>query len=126
MNARNEGNSGVQNLARLCRVIGYKDTQYFGQFDQDGSYGDLIEFLSDNMGAIELIKGFIEDNFPNKFNENFEEMSRIFNDSNLSWEEKYELIFSLDRPDFEYYDPDTSYEEDVIALVRAWTEYKNR
>lgn len=47
-------------------------------------------------------------------------------ESNLSWETKYDLIFSerLSRRIFglirlDYCDPDTSYEEDVKAFVEA-------
>ena len=52
-------------------------------------------------------------------------------ESNLSWEAKYDLIFSpnLSRKvfdicrGFDYYDPDTTYEEDVMAFYNAFTEY---
>lgn len=57
-----DGTKGVENLARLCNGIGYKDTQYFGQFAPDGSYGDLIEFLQDNPGAVEAVVNFIREN----------------------------------------------------------------
>ena len=51
--------------------------------------------------------------------------------SDLSWEAKYDLIFSanLSRKvfdiaiGFDYYDPDTTYEEDVMAFYYAFTEY---
>ena len=50
--------------------------------------------------------------------------------SNLSWEAKYDLIFSpeLSRRVFElarfnYYDPDATYEEDVMAFFNAFKEY---
>ena len=59
---RFEGRTGVENLARICRLLGYKDTTYFGQFSSQASYGDLIEFLEDNPGAIEAIVDFIRDN----------------------------------------------------------------
>lgn len=49
--------------------------------------------------------------------------------SGLSWETKYDLIFSerLSRRVFgiihlEYYDPDTSHQEDVTAFVEAFNE----
>lgn len=50
--------------------------------------------------------------------------------SDLDWELKYNLIFSDDisREMYnldlvpEYYDPDSSYEDDVLAFVRAVTE----
>lgn len=59
---RTEGEAGVKNLARLCRLIGYKDNTYFGQFE-NGCYGDLIHFLEDNNGAVEAIVEFIKENF---------------------------------------------------------------
>lgn len=52
--------------------------------------------------------------------------------SNLSWKEKYEVVFSTNRNqiepllkpyEFEYYDPDTTYEEDAKAYVYALQEF---
>ena len=48
----------------------------------------------------------------------------------LDWEDRYDMIFALRVQDpirdlgwtFEYYDPDTTYEEDVKALVGYLTE----
>ena len=47
-------------------------------------------------------------------------------DSDLTWDEKYDLIFSEeisktvhDLIKLDYYDPDTSYEVDVQAFVQA-------
>lgn len=51
----NEGRRGVENLCKLARVIGYKDTQYFGQLSNGSSIGDLIEFFEDNSGAIDAV-----------------------------------------------------------------------
>lgn len=50
--------------------------------------------------------------------------------SSASWETKYEAVFNEDVslrmralcPSFDYYDPDTSYEEDVRAFQRAASE----
>jgi hypothetical protein len=56
-----EGNTGVKNLCRIANAIGYKDTMYFGQFHQNGSYGDLINFLEDNPGAVDAVKEWIID-----------------------------------------------------------------
>lgn len=60
---------------------------------------------------------------------------RIFN-SEIEWEAKYDQIFEraprvreLCREagqDIDYYDPDTSYEEDVRAYVQALLELKER
>jgi len=51
--------------------------------------------------------------------------------SDMSWEAKYDMIFSKDisrkvfdiAPGFNYYDPDTSYEEDVTAFFNSFKEY---
>lgn len=60
--------------------------------------------------------------------------TNIVESSALSWEQKYELIFnkSMSREVFSwfkgvglelnYYDPDTSYEEDVRAFMFAFDE----
>lgn len=60
----------------------------------------------------------------------WERMNKIFDSETLGWEEKYELIFSdrisrfvFDNCSLDYYDPDTSYEEDVKAFVNAFNEY---
>lgn len=54
-------------------------------------------------------------------------------DSNLEWDEKYDLIFSedisltvFDLIKLDYYDPDTSYEEDVQAFVQALKDKVSR
>lgn len=47
------------------------------------------------------------------------------------WEELYDKVFSEeisrqvfnDFPDFHYYDPDTTYQEDVCAFIDAFCEY---
>lgn len=57
-----EGSTGVKNLCKLVRALGYKDPMYFGQFDSNASYGDLIEFLEDNPGACEKIVEWVEEN----------------------------------------------------------------
>lgn len=49
----------------------------------------------------------------------------IANSKNITWKSKFDLVFSesISRrvfhlyPDFKYYDPDTSYEDDVMAFV---------
>lgn len=50
-------------------------------------------------------------------------------ESNLDWDDKYALIFSDDISSkvfklchLEYYDPDTTYEEDTLAFYRALTQ----
>lgn len=54
------GRKGVENLARVARVLGYKDPQYFGQF-QGGAFGDLIDFFEDNPGALEAVVDWISE-----------------------------------------------------------------
>lgn len=56
--------------------------------------------------------------------------NKIYNDNSLSWEDKYDKIFSdkisrkvFDLISLDYYDPDTSYEEDVSAFMSAFNEY---
>jgi hypothetical protein len=68
---RNEGSTGVENLCKLARTLGYKDSQYFGQF-KDGCYGDLINFLEDNPGCIEAIKEWIGENGCDEWKEGLE------------------------------------------------------
>jgi hypothetical protein len=53
------------------------------------------------------------------------QVNQIF-ESNVSWEVKYDLIFSKhlsgkinDLITLDYYDPDTDYKEDVTAFVTA-------
>lgn len=56
------------------------------------------------------------------------EVQRIC-DTDASWEMKYELVFSKELSgrlqalySLDYYDPDTTYEEDVLAFCRAVNE----
>lgn len=55
--------------------------------------------------------------------------SDIFNDNSLDWEEKYDQIFSeeISKRVFalvrlDYCDPDTTYQEDVTAFMKAFDE----
>jgi hypothetical protein len=55
-------------------------------------------------------------------------VNEIYN-SDIDWEEKYDLIFTksvslyvIREISLDYYDPDTSYEEDVKAFVNAFNE----
>ena len=50
-------------------------------------------------------------------------------ETDASWETKYDLVFSKDLSgrlrelaQFDYYDPDTTYREDVLAFCRAVNE----
>ena len=58
---RFEGEEGVRNLARVSHCLGYLDSTHFGQF-QGACYGDLIQFLADNPGAVEAVLDFIRNN----------------------------------------------------------------
>ena len=57
--------------------------------------------------------------------------AEIIVESDMSWEEKYDLIFSSEISQkvcklargFDYYDPDTTYEEDVMAFFNSFKEY---
>lgn len=58
----------------------------------------------------------------------YKECVRIVNSHSLSWEAKYDLIFSDNICQktsglFQWYDPDTSYEEDVKAFYNAFRDY---
>lgn len=66
-----EGSRGVENLCKLVRAIGYRDSMYRMQF-RDGCIGDLIEFLEDNPGAIESIVTWIGDHDIQEWKENLE------------------------------------------------------
>lgn len=59
----------------------------------------------------------------------YEKADRIRWADDLTSDEKYDLIFSKDisqRVSFDYYDPDTSYEEDVHAFMRGFEEYVDK
>ena len=60
-----EGERGVESLCQIVRVIGYKDPMHRIQLSSKASLGDLMEFLSDNPGAIEAVVNWIgEQNVP--------------------------------------------------------------
>lgn len=61
---RYEGTSGVKNLEKLLGAMGYDKGNYIG-------YGnELINFLSDNPGAIEAILNFIDESDVPEWKEN--------------------------------------------------------
>jgi len=68
---RNDGHTGVKNLCHLVHAIGYRDDQ-FGQFDQNGSYGNLINFLEDNPGAVETLINWLSQQQNDDWRENIE------------------------------------------------------
>jgi len=58
--------------------------------------------------------------------------NEIYNSEFFTWEEKYDQIFSekISKKVFnliklDYYDPDTSYQEDVQAFMSAFNERVN-
>lgn len=66
------------------------------------------------------------------------QIRRVF-ESDLSWENKYEIMFDVRglrararaafveaNVRFEYFDPDTSYEDDVRAFARAFEDHYTR
>lgn len=66
---------------------------------------------------------------------NYEDKNKIYERakriiaSDLEWEEKYDMIFSEEisrKFSLDYYDPDTSYEEDVMAFMNALDEYMRK
>jgi ATP:corrinoid adenosyltransferase len=56
----------------------------------------------------------------------YDKAKKIYEAKDLEAEEKYDMIFSDEisrKVNFDYYDPDTSYEEDVAAFMRGFEEY---
>lgn len=66
---------------------------------------------------------------------NYQEKEKIYQRakkivaSDLEWEDKYDMIFSDEvskKVRFDYYNPDTSYQEDVEAFVYGFEEYMEK
>jgi len=64
----------------------------------------------------------------------FTELQQVYKDakeifeSSISWKAKYDLIFSDNiskKVSFDWYDPDTSYEEDVTSFMKGFDSYMN-
>jgi hypothetical protein len=56
----------------------------------------------------------------------YDKAKKIYEAEDLDDEEKYDMIFSDEisrKVSFDYYDPDTTYEEDVAAFMRGFEEY---
>jgi len=56
----------------------------------------------------------------------YDKAKKIYEAEDLDDEEKYDMIFSDEisrKVSFDYYDPDTSYEEDVAAFMRGFEEH---
>lgn len=88
----------------------------------------------DEEGFIDTIKealslGFLDDDKELSYEEKntiFERAKRIVDSEELTWEKKYDLIFSneiSDQFDLDYYDPDCDYEDDVRAFMNALEDY---
>lgn len=81
--SRFEGTSGVKNLEKLLKSLGYSRGNYVG-------YGnEIINFLSDNPGAIEAILNFIVETNDKNWNESLIEdlPEDCFNESDEEKEE---------------------------------------
>ena len=62
-------------------------------------------------------------------NKIYQRAKRIVDNSILSWEEKYDLIFSDEiskKFKFDWYDPDCGYQEDVMGYMSGFDEYMSR
>jgi len=66
---------------------------------------------------------------------NYQEMVEIYQkakrivSSKLDWEDKYDMIFSDEiskKFKFDWFDPDTSYKEDVLAFMVGFDEYMKK
>jgi len=66
---------------------------------------------------------------------NYEEINEIYQKakrivaSDLDWKEKYDMIFSDEismKVQFDYYDPDMDYEDDVLAFMNGFDEYMKK
>ncbi len=88
--------------------------------------GEIVESLE------EWYEGAMESNEEAGGAGGFDELSRVYREANsiyeskLSDEAKYDLIFSKkisQKVPFSWYDPDTSYEEDVRYFMNAFREY---
>jgi len=75
-----EGTRGVKNLCKLVHALGYVDKMYFGQFE-GASYGDLINFLEDNPGAIQSIVEWIRNSSVDEWKECLESETEYDEDS---------------------------------------------
>lgn len=73
----------------------------------------------------------MEDNDEYKLNIIIDKMDKIMNNDKYTWGDKYKRFFGPGGlcndlkqiyPDFDWYDPDSSYEEDVCAFYNAVKE----
>ena len=60
-----EGRRGVENFAKVCRALGYRDFSSYGQLQGGACIGDIFEFLGDNPGCLEVMIEWISSRRPN-------------------------------------------------------------
>lgn len=84
--------------------------------------------LNDTDGVGDVAKDNLKDN--EKLIVLYYKANAIIDDEDLNWEEIYDLIFSpkisgaiINLTGLTWYDPDTSYCEDVMAFMDAFSEY---
>ncbi len=54
----------------------------------------------------------------------YDKCRRVVDSPDINWETKYDFVFNKENPriPFQWYDPDTSEEEDVMAFMSAFEE----
>lgn len=110
-----ENHPQIKNIEQNYITDAIKAGFHFAKGSEKETDGDdgVSEVSADNLYLINKILG---------------KADLIFNAKDLSWEEKYDLILS-DKISmrvnhlFDYYDPDTTYEEDVCAFMNGFREY---
>ena len=104
--------------------------------NRSNCYADSEEVIQamDENGFIDTVKealclGLLDENKELSYEEKntiFERAKRIVDSEQLTWKKKYDLIFSHEisqQFDFDYYDPDCGYEDDVRAFMNALEDY---
>lgn len=83
-----EGRRGVEALCQIAGALGYKDPQYFGQLTSKATIGDLICFLEDNPGAIQVVIDWIGKTRSPEMNEALCEQINFEDDDLIQQEEE--------------------------------------
>lgn len=101
------------------------ENQEYSWFEQGFKpyYSDIPYLECENITEIQEQRG--------EFNRVVKKANSVFNNENLSWEEKYYAIFEDDiyvkiyslYPEFTWHDPDGSNEEDVTAFINGLNEF---
>lgn len=109
-----ENHPHIQNTNENYITDAIKAGYYFAKGENKNDDGDdgVSEVSADNLYLLNKILG---------------KANLIFDAKDLDWEEKYDLIFSDNISKrvyhlFDWYDPDTSYEEDVTYFMNAFRE----